>query len=198
MAEHTGGMVALIPADPGPLLIDGGEPADELHVTLAYLGDDVTGWSDEQRSDILTAAQSMAAEQPGPIEARAFAHATFNPDGHADREPCAVYLIGDSGAPLDLHQRFAPLASADQHPGYVAHLTAGYGKTAADLTYTGPVTFDRLRVALGDDVHDFPLSPASDDEPATFAAARRVRTPAGRERYDKPIGSKIGKKVRKR
>jgi len=127
MGEHTGGMVALIPADPSPLVVDGGEPAEELHVTLAYLGDDVTGWPDEQRSDILTAAQAMAAEQPGPIEARAFAHATFNPDRHADREPCAVYLIGDSGAPLELHQRFAPLASADQHPGYVAHLTAGYG-----------------------------------------------------------------------
>lgn len=194
MPGHTGGMVALVPANPSPLLIDGGEPAEELHVTLAYLGDDVTDWSDEQRAEVLAAVQSAAADMPGPVDARAFAHATFNPDGHADREPCAVYLIGDSGAPLDLHQRFAPLAAAEQHPGYVAHLTAGYGKTAGDLSYTGPVTLDKLRVALGDDVHDFPLGPAEAPEGALAV----VRTPAGKARFGKPIGSKFGKKVRKK
>lgn len=35
---HTGVMVALYPTKPEDLTIPGGEPADQLHVTLAFLG----------------------------------------------------------------------------------------------------------------------------------------------------------------
>jgi hypothetical protein len=39
----------------------------------------------------------------------------------------------------------------------MAHITAGYGVPVESLTYTGPVVFDRLRVAIGDTVVDYPL-----------------------------------------
>ena len=52
--RHTGGMVALIPADHylEQLTVPGGDPPEQLHLTLAYLGEDVTTWSDEQRKPI--------------------------------------------------------------------------------------------------------------------------------------------------
>lgn len=158
-SEHTGGMVALLPdaESARKLVIEGGEPADQLHVTLAYLGDDVTGWTDSQREQVLARARAVAGHTE-PVDARAFAHATFNPDAHADRQPCAVYLIGDTDRIPELHLDFRGLASALQHPGFVAHLTGAYGKKAEALTYTGPVRFDRLVVALGGDWTELPLT----------------------------------------
>lgn len=157
--KHTGGMVALVPdaASARALAIEGGEPLEELHLTLCYLGDDVTGWSESQRAQVLERARSVAC---APVEARAFAHATFNPDAHADREPCGVYLIGESAVIPEMHDALRSLASALQHPGFVAHVTGGYGKTADDLSYTGPVRFDRLVVALGDQRTEIPLTGA--------------------------------------
>ncbi len=100
----------------------------------------------------------------GPVEARAFAVATFNPDGHADREPCAVYLVGESETIPDLHREVESLARALQHPGFVPHVTGKYDATAADLTYTGPVRFDRVAVALADEWHEFPLTGQPDQQ----------------------------------
>lgn len=157
--EHTGGMVALLPdtETTGNLAVDGGEDRAILHLTLCYLGDDVTGWSPEQRDQVLDRAR-MAATWTAPIDARAFAHATFNPDAYADREPCAVYIIGGSDRIAELNQELRGLASALQHPGFVPHITAGYGMRAEDLTYTGPARFDRLVVALADDWITVPLT----------------------------------------
>jgi hypothetical protein len=36
-------MIALVPADRGALVVEGGDPAEQLRLALAYLGDDVTG-----------------------------------------------------------------------------------------------------------------------------------------------------------
>ena len=46
--EHTGGMLALVPDNADALAVEGGDPAGELHLTLLYLGDDVTGWGEGQ------------------------------------------------------------------------------------------------------------------------------------------------------
>lgn len=155
---HTGGMIALVPdADSLELLpVDAGEPVHELHLTLAYLGDDVSDLTD---ADVAELEQHVRAAAAGswPLLARVMGHATFNPDGYAGRKPCAVYLIGDNTELAGLHERFAALARVPQHAPWLPHITGGYGKTAADLSYTGPVAFDRLRLALGETVVDVPL-----------------------------------------
>lgn len=170
--EHTGGMICLVPdAETAQALrIEGGEPLEELHLTLAFLGDDVTGWDDDTRSRALDAGREVAGDlnallDGAPLEARAFAHTTFNadrgPDG--DRDPCAVYGIGDSEflagaheATLDaLHSR--NVAYPRQHTPWVPHVTAGYGKTGADLRFLGPVKFDRVAVVIGGDWAYLPL-----------------------------------------
>lgn len=173
--EHTGGMIALVPApaDAERLAVEGGEPIEELHLTLAYLGEDVTGWDDGLRGEAIEAAEKAVATLAGPIEARAFAHTTFNADGgpDGDRDPCAVYGIGDSDQLVPLRDavlanlRVSEIELPAQHEPFVPHVTAGYGLTASDLSYLGPVTFDRVRVALGSQTLDIPL-----DDPVVAAA----------------------------
>lgn len=185
--ENAGGMIALVPQDPGTLAVPGGDPAEELHLTLAYLGSDVSQLSDAVRAGLAEHVSSMANQLP-PIDARIMGHALWNPDGgpEGDMDPCAIYQIQQHGM-LDDAMHWARDGAqgrmgADfpqQHPGFLPHVTAGYGIEPAALDYAGPVQFNALRLALGDTVQDFPLTghPYSDDmryssEVQGFAAAK--------------------------
>lgn len=177
MAEHTGGMIALIPReqDLTALAVDGGDPVDQLHLTLAYLGDDVRDWPEGYAEKLREAVQeTVYARQP--LSGRVFAHAAFNPDGgpDGDRDPCAVYLVGDAGSELtylrDLFTESARRILGDgmlpeQHEPFVPHITAGYGLELTKLAHTGPVVFDRVRLALAGENYDFPLVDDDPDEP---------------------------------
>lgn len=161
--EHTGGMIALIPRaeDAAKMVVSGGDPVEDMHLTLTYLGDDVTSW-DAGRLAAAAGAAGSAAAQIAAVSARVMGHGVFNPDGHADREPCAVYLIGDSAVLAPLRAALVPYAEHEQHEPYHPHVTAGYGVPFGKLSFTGPVVFDRLRVALGPQVLDFPLGDAEE------------------------------------
>jgi hypothetical protein len=196
---RTSGMVALIPSNPTMLAAPGGDAPDQIHLTLAYLGDQIDEWSPEQIAavhrvamaltnfDAMLAQQAQEAEergidpadlalireqpskaQRGPLTADVFAHAIFNPNGDHGFDPATVYLFDGN------EDRFAIEALAgdvcyrlrdavgdvtfpDQHTPYVPHVTAGYNLDPNLLTYTGPVEFDRLRVAIGEDTTDYPL-----------------------------------------
>lgn len=215
---HTGGMVALVPSNDSlvDLAVPGGDPVTELHLTLAYLGDDVLNdLDDDQRAAILNVAHcltdyeymlaqerkaaqaaDMTPPQPsgesyygpgqkGPLAGNVFAHAVFNPNATEDApgpdEPATVYLL-DGGADRNriealqsevcykLRDTLGTIDFPDQHSPFVPHVTAGYNLPVSALTYSGPVTFDRLRVALGDDVTDFPLTPSEDAQMDTLVA----------------------------
>jgi 2'-5' RNA ligase len=161
--DHTGGMVALVPDDAGlkSLAVDAGDPPERLHLTLAYLGDDVTTMPDATREKLLEDMRGVAARVE-PLELDAFAHAAFNPNGD-QHDPCAVYLFNgeDVGTLKDDVRVQASAAMGalfpDQHANFYPHVTAGYDLDASTLDFTGPVRFTTLRVALGNDVHDFPL-----------------------------------------
>jgi hypothetical protein len=157
--EHVGGMVALIPRadDAEKLRVPGGEKPDQLHLTLAYLGDDVTDWPATQRNALTATALEVARMHGEPVVARAMGHAVFNPDGHDDRTPCAVYLIGDTELITPMRNRMRDAVLQPQHEPFIPHVTAGYGLKPGRLKYTGPVVFDRLRVAFAGDTYDFPL-----------------------------------------
>lgn len=157
--EHAGGMVALIPRadDAEKLRVSGGEKLDQLHLTLAYLGDDVTGWSADQRNHITAAALNAAQAAGAPVSARVVGPGMFNPDGFNGRTPCAVYLVGDSAMIAPMREVVRAAVIEQQHEPFLPHITAGYGIPVARLKYTGPVVFDRLRVAFAGDTYDFPL-----------------------------------------
>lgn len=161
---HTGAMVALIPADPDMLEVPDGEPADQLHCTLLFLGE-ATDLDADTRAGILQTVQDIADSTP-EVTADGFGLAVFNPYGE---DPCLVLLL--SGAELaDLHETVAEdvEASAEQHRPWIPHITLAY--TSDDsmisdlLDRCGPVVFDRLRVAFADEVTDFPLLGTSEDE----------------------------------
>lgn len=174
------GMVALVPANPDDLTVPGGDPADQLHLTLAYLGDDVASWPETYADEVhrIVAAAAGAPTSDGeeiaqfntarPLTGNVFSHAVFNPNGDKGFNAATVYLldgdadrfeIEDLAMQVQNHLRDAlgGIDFPEQHRPYVPHVTAGYGVPVSDLSFTGPVTFDRIRVALGGEVTDYPL-----------------------------------------
>lgn len=219
--SHTGAMIALIPTekDAARLAVDGGEDADELHVTLGYLGEAAL-LPEELKHALVDCVARCVADRP-TVVGSAFAVATFNPvtdvtastlgfddipqlndviAAAAGGEPCVVMLV--SGQQVAIVQRdvmndvtgtFAQLGVQmhPQHDPWVAHLTLVY-TTDADLSYfadlVGPVTFDRVRLAFGDDVYDVPLGDtgteviAGGDDSVEESADYVAGTTAQRER----------------
>lgn len=189
VSGQSGAMVALLPApdDAADLAVDGGEPVDELHCTLVYLGE-AADLDEQIRADIIDQCRAVAAGWDGPIEADGFSAALFNPHGD---DPCVV--LGLSGADLaGIYDQVVEVvdASAEQHQPWIPHITLAYTDDptmVAEVTdRCGVVAFDRLRVAyagehvdipLGVGVDD-PLEPVEEAEPAVpvMAAARAVWT----------------------
>lgn len=160
MAEEsgqTGGMIALMPReeDAAALAVAKGDPPEQMHLTLVYLGDDVGEMDTRLRNAIAAATANVAVGLP-PVKASVVGHATLNPDD-PERDPCAVYLVGDSDLLAPVRGELASMAASEQHEPFLAHVTAGYGLDQRKLSFTGPVVFDRLRVALGEEFYDFPL-----------------------------------------
>jgi len=169
--EQTGAMVALVPSaeDAARLAVPGGEPADQLHATLVYLGEaaaipaDVRAGLVERLRGLIEDA--VRPDLAVPVVADGFAVSMFNPAGPA---PCVV--LGLSGADLDAVHRLVEAATAEvfaapeQHRPWIGHVTLEYTGDAArveDLVdRAGPVTFDRLRLAFAGENVDLPLAPA--------------------------------------
>lgn len=171
----TGAMVALIPADGelSRLAADGGEQPDHLHVTLFYLGD-AADWPQAAR-EALVAEMRDAAEVIPPGEADGFAVAAFNPH-HPDRDTAVVLELGGDGLE-DVHglveaavgqvAEESGVQVPQQHTPFRPHVTLAY---TDDLTRvveladrTGPVRFDRLRVAFAGENVDIPLAGEGSD-----------------------------------
>lgn len=170
--SHTsGGMIALIPteADAARMAVDGGEPADELHLTLFFLGEGAD-WDGEARADLVSRV-SYAARLLQPVQARAFGAAQWNPDGD---EPAWVWNVGHGQgyegtrlhdahyeAQYALEDRITGPDIPAQHEPWSPHICARYTSDNvmdALSEKTGPVTFDRIRVTFAGDRHDFQLS----------------------------------------
>lgn len=185
---HTGAMVALVPTveDAARLAVDGGEPPEQMHVTLAYLGE-AADLGPQGQQDVIDAVSTAANGLP-MIDADVFSVAAFNPGTATGRDTCLVY--GLTGDLLDAVHDLIDESLTDSMPGTVvppqlrpwaAHMTAIYTgdlSKIADLTdRIGPVRFDRLRIAFAGQVIDIPLigepeNPgAYADEPAMVAAA---------------------------
>ncbi len=194
--RRTDGMIALVPSNPNMLRVPGGDPAEQLHLTLAYLGDRVDEWEPQQVAAIHRIAREAvdwnfqhamrvaeaeangedpprpenyrSAAQRGPLTGNVFSFAIYNPNGDNGFKPATVYQLDGTADRQDIEWLAMDMQNAarnaigsalfpKQHTPWLPHVTAGYGVPVSQLTYTGPVEFDRLRVAIGDDVTDYPL-----------------------------------------
>jgi len=183
--EHTGAMVALVPTDPEALALEDGEPVGELHTTLFYLGD-AADIPDELQTAILSEIKSrVATNWSGPIEAQVFGASIWNPTSD---DPSLVLSVGGPdlrplrddvqqgiiNAPDNVDGERPDWTMVEQHQPWVPHVCLDYddpGELVAEmpvaLERVGPIEFDRVRVAFGNEVHDFVLGGE-----ATFAWER--------------------------
>lgn len=172
----TSGMIALVPtADDAARLAldeDNGEPAGELHLTLCFLGD-AADYAPEQRDALVTSIEDLVtAGRLGVVQGNAFGVNYWNP---ASDDPAWVLAVGstpDNGLTEAYSLTYeaiynTSLSVPDQHKPWVPHVTIAYGtepileEMEARL---GPITFDRIRVAFGDEYYDVVLT----DERATL------------------------------
>mgnify|MGYP001567896565 CR=1 FL=1 len=160
---HTSAMAALIPAE--PRFIDGGEPPEESHLTLWFMGD-VAEIPEDVRAAMVEKAR-FEATLVAPIEANAFGLAAWNIDGE---DPCLVLNVGGpglrgfrEGIRNVIHQaeNMSNWRMPAQHEPWAAHMCLGYGDPLgmfeSGIDQLGPVVFDRVRLAFGNEVHDIPL-----------------------------------------
>jgi 2'-5' RNA ligase len=166
------------PEDIKRLVVEDGEPEDQLHLTILYLGDAIN-FTEDMR-DYMVDCFAKAASYIAPLSAEGFALAVFNPavDGAEDfmqRDTCRVLLLsGNSLPPVkkmlcdEFHgRRDAFVTIPDQHDPWIPHITLDYDDSAdltADTSRVGKVHFDRVRLAFGGEIYDFPLGEALDEE----------------------------------
>lgn len=161
LAKSTGGMLALVPRlqDCQMLAIPGGEPPEEMHVTLLYFGEQVFG---SPPTEIL-AVMDAITRQYATIWCKVFSHAVFNPDGGPDKEPCSVYLLGDSQELADLRRQVvtelerSSVDFKEQHEPWIPHITAGYGLSPSLLSFTGEIGLDRIFLSWAGEHVEMPL-----------------------------------------
>jgi HK97 family phage prohead protease len=156
--EHTGVMVAVFPSPEAAeqIAVRGGEKPEDLHVTLAYLGnitDDAGDGTtlDDAASRILAAAQ-IAAATHAPLTGKVGGIGKFPDTGDGVPVWAPVDVVGlnalresvvtaltDAGLPVKTDHGFTP------------HMTLGYNLDMALIAPVDdvPVTFDSIVVALG-------------------------------------------------
>ncbi|MEU7323411.1 phage minor head protein [Streptomyces griseoviridis] len=171
-----GAMIALLPTedDAARLALDAGEPPGEIHCTLWFLGDDASKWSEAERAEFIRAFTAALSDLGQPIQGHATGAAHWNTDTD---KPSWVWTISDGrdqadDAPRLGDARYAATVALEdthhpeiprQYSPWTAHVCAAY--TAEGWPYepmgerVGPITFDRVRVAFGDEHTDIPLGP---------------------------------------
>jgi len=172
-SEHlSGAMIALMPteADAKRLRLSGGERAEDLHVTLYFLGEGAD-WEEKERTRLIDSLiDRVASESPGSVAGRAFGVNHWNGDGD---NPCWVLSVGDmrgeDGPGTVLLEAIRTMVTnalegadmPDQFTPWVPHICMAYTddlSLAKELQKRlGHVEFDRIRVAFAGEYTDISL-----------------------------------------
>ncbi|MFJ2882470.1 phage minor head protein [Streptomyces sp. NPDC093108] len=192
-SHHTGAMIALMPTreDAERLAVEGGEEAEELHLTLYFLGEGAD-WNEDYRHELITLVQDSVADLR-PVTANAFGANHWN--GSTDN-PSWVWAVGDdrdrpddaptltdahNAATSALEGRHGPDIPT-QHSPWSPHICAAYSDNPDLLkeleARLGPVTFDRIRLAFAGEYTDIPLNPPEEPMPPAETTADAMTTRA--------------------
>ncbi len=182
-------IVALPAADEADgLAVDGGVPADDLHVTLAWLGTlDDDGLAPPASADELEADLTAAVDGLGPREVRAAGTIRLDPEGDDAR---ALLVEGEDLTVLR-GRVLEGVGDESEHPTWVPHMTLAYGSEGHEVDEgdlrdrVGPITLDRVAVLYGAERREIALetgggadTPEDGAEPADAAleaSSRRIR-----------------------
>ena len=186
-----GAMVAFYPTQEvaSLLAVPDGLPAEDLHLTLAFLGQAVD--IDESVRAVVESALGELAMEQGYISGmvngvgRFFAHAENN------GKECIFAIIDSAGLFEFRHKVVEALIKAGLPPvsnhGFVPHMTLSYVDPGADVKAPPPlhVMFEDLWLVWGNEVISFPLRemPADQIERKEITARQDV-TPADKKRSD--------------
>lgn len=179
--EHlSGAMIALMPTeeDAQRLRLAGGELAEDLHLTLYFLGEGAD-WSEPEREFLTNEIMYYVSEHSvGPMRGRAFGVNHWNGDGD---KPCWVLGVGDLKEERSTLEDIRNIAGnvlaqqgdgrvPEQHTPWAPHICMAYTddlSLAAELqSRLGEIEFDRIRVAFANEYTDISLG-----ESLTAAAA---------------------------
>jgi 2'-5' RNA ligase len=166
-AGHTGVMVALYPdaAAAKQIAAQNGvtEPIDQLHLTLAFLGDSSETALATNKPKVIAAVKQWAAEKGQPLKG------TINGLGrffHSENDDTnAVFVSPDVPGLPELRQSLVDWIERSgfdyaQNHGFTPHITVAYVPLDAPtpaIRVETPVMFDRVTLAWGDERHDFSL-----------------------------------------
>ena len=175
--NNTGVMVAIRPPQDvcEALELEGGEPVENMHITLCYLGD-----TDDVDQDALDSVVAEWARTVGPLTGRLAGFGQFINGGE---EPAVLVALWDIPGldrfRLSIKDSLAveKVMRAENH-GFTPHLTLAYGDEPFDempevpKEAEGMIPFDTIIVAYGGEWTEYPLTgPASPIQPIQNAAA---------------------------
>jgi 2'-5' RNA ligase len=145
MSEFTSAIVMALLEGEDTVL---GDPDQPLHATIRYYGE-AYELPSTTKALIRVAVQHFAGTN-GPIVA------SVSGAGHLGSEhpPAAVEFIESEA--FNRLRELLPEAQ-DEHPHFTPHVTYWYDEKNVPWRYGEPLTFDRIRVAFGDEYEDFPL-----------------------------------------
>jgi 2'-5' RNA ligase len=166
---HSGVAAMLyLPADVAKrLAVKGGEKAEDLHLTLAFMGDTA-----EIGKDALAKAQQACegvCSKAKPVAGRISGLGRFNASKNSDGKD-VLYASVDSPALTELRQEMVKALEgagvpANTEHGFMPHVTLAYVDPDAEAPIAKladiDVTFDSLTLAIGDQHHVMPLGAAS-------------------------------------
>lgn len=197
---HTGAMVAFYPPPEvaAALSVGGGEPADEIHLTLAYLGD-----TEEEAIDYQAVQRAVArwARQVAPMSGEVSGRGVFT----AGERPVAYASVDLPDLP-QARESLVRLLELEGVPvkkdhGYTPHMTLAYSKQDPDVSAV-PLSFDSVHAVYAGDRQEYPLGMpviaaggagpgtlyAIVDEYDTGAVLDLVRVTAGPTAYRRKAG----------
>lgn len=162
--RHTGVMVAfmLAVATASQLALPGGEPVQDLHVTLAFLGE-----QSDMQIDPLVLAQALTAfaSDAEPLAGKIGGLGRFSPSDSSEGTSPVIALVNVPGIQqwrADLVQRLESLGVAVAKDfEYTPHITLVYIDADAPMPVESvpdlDLRFDTLCLAMGDERTFFPI-----------------------------------------
>jgi 2'-5' RNA ligase len=177
--EYTGVMIALFPSTEvaAQLAVKGGEAPDQLHVTLAYLGDK----SNVTNVDELMTVVSKFATGYGPLAGSVSGMGVFsNTAGAVTYASVDVPQLPDFRHALVGVVEAAGFVVAKDH-GYTPHMTLAYADQRNIKVSNVAITFDAITVASGGERTSYALC-ALDD----VAEEARKKPAPGKHHYMHP------------